>query len=361
MEGEAGDARPARRRLRPALSVLVAVVEPRQAYGRTSEEGQSIEDWHSSSPRRHDLYSASPIAATLIRVSARSFAVSEPEPLGVSPSVHEEATAPPDDQVTVELGSSARAPHDTPASVRVRYFGDYEIESELARGGMGVVFRARQVTLNRLVALKMILAGQLADETDVKRFYTEAEAAANLDHPGIVPIFEVGQHEGQHYFSMGYVEGQSLAQRLAAGPLLPRQAAALLVKVAEAIEYAHSPRRDPPRPQAGAISCSIDGQPARDRLRPGQEAACRQRADRLGSDHGHAQLHAARAGRGGRGASARRPMSMRLGATLYALVTGRPPFQAATAMDTLLQVIGDEPVPPRRLNPALDAISRRSA
>jgi eukaryotic-like serine/threonine-protein kinase len=81
----------------------------------------------------------------------------------------------------------------------------------------------------------MILAGQLANETDVKRFYTEAEAAANLDHPGIVPIFEVGQHEGQHYFSMGFVEGQSLSQRVASGPLPAREAAELIRRVSEAI------------------------------------------------------------------------------------------------------------------------------
>ena len=110
--------------------------------------------------------------------------------------------------------------------IRVRYFGDYEIIREIARGGMGVVFQARQVSLNRVVALKMILAGQLANDAEVRRFHIEAEAAANLDHPGIVPIFEVGQHEGQHYFSMGFVEGESLSQRLAAGPLPPRQAAA---------------------------------------------------------------------------------------------------------------------------------------
>jgi predicted Ser/Thr protein kinase len=128
---------------------------------------------------------------------------------------------------------------DLPVGAVVRYFGDYEIQKELGRGGMGVVYQARQLSLNRPVALKMIKAGILADDADLRRFQNEAEALALLDHAGVVSVYDVGDHEGQKYFSMKLVEGGNLAEQLASFKGNPRSAATLLAESAEAVHHAH--------------------------------------------------------------------------------------------------------------------------
>jgi len=262
--------------------------------------------------------------------------------------VHEEATVPPRDPATVDLGSAEAIEPSASELTRVRYFGDYELLREIARGGMGVVYRARQISLNRPVALKMILAGQLAGDDEVKRFYLEAEAAANLDHPGIVPIYEIGEHDGQHFFSMGFVEGTSLAAKVADGPLPPHEAAELVRQVADAVEYAHA---------KGVIH--------RD-LKPANVLIDAQGRPKV-TDFGLAKKLQADSGLTHTGQVMGTPSYMppeqaegknvgpsadvyALGAILYCLLTGRPPFQAATPMDTLLQVVGQDPVPVRQLN-----------
>ena len=270
-------------------------------------------------------------------------------------SSQEDPTQSPHDQATVNLGPSAPGELEgSPESPRrVRYFGDYEIVRELARGGMGVVFEARQVKLNRRVALKMILAGQLADEDAVRRFYTEAEAAANLDHPGIVPIYEVGQHDGQHFFSMGFVEGQSVAQRLADGPLPPRDAAALLVKVAEAIEYAHRHGVIHRDIKPANILLDGSGNPRVTDFGLAKKLETDSGLTGSGQIMGTPSYMPPEQAGGKRGEIGPAADVYALGATLYCLVTGRPPFQAATVMDTVLQVLSDEPVPLRRLNASI--------
>jgi eukaryotic-like serine/threonine-protein kinase len=270
-----------------------------------------------------------------------------PGPSRPAPSVSKYEPPPiAPDQTGGQTGASGEpSPGD-----RVRYFGDYEIDREIARGGMGVVFRARQISLNRTVALKMILAGQLADENDIKRFYTEAEAAAQLDHPGIVPIFEVGRHEEQHFFSMAFVEGRSLAERLADGPMPPRDSAALLLHVTTAVEYAHSRGVIHRDLKPSNILIGADGNPRVTDFGLAKRVQGDSGLTGSGQIMGTPSYMPPEQAGGRRGEVGTPADVYALGATLYCMVTGRPPFQAATAMDTVLQVLSDEPVPPRRLS-----------
>ena len=237
----------------------------------------------------------------------------------------------------------------------LRRFGDYELLEEIARGGMGVVYKARQVKLNRIVAVKMILAGQLASEEQVRRFYSEAEAAANLDHPGIVPIYEVGQHEGQHYFSMGYVDGVSLAARINRSPLPAREAAGLLKQIAEAVHYAHERgviHRDL-KPQN--VLLTSDGQPKVTDFGLAKTVQSDSGLTASGQVLGTPSYMPPEQAAGKLLELGPRSDVYSLGAILYCLLTGRPPFQAASMIDTLKQVLEREPVAPRQLNPAVDA------
>ena len=235
----------------------------------------------------------------------------------------------------------------------LRYFGDYEVEAEIARGGMGVVYRAKQKSLNRTVAVKMILSGQLASEADVARFRAEAEAAGNLDHPNILPIYEVGEHEGQQYFSMKLVTGGNLSGRVAELVVRPREAAALVARIARAVHFAHQRgilHRDL---KPANVLLDPDGTPyvtdfGLAKRTEGDAGLTRNRGSR-----GHTELHAAGTGRAEKQLSTAADVYS-LGAILYELLTGRPPFRAETVFDTIREVLEKEPDHPRTFNPRAD-------
>ena len=234
-----------------------------------------------------------------------------------------------------------------------RVFGDYELLEELGAGGMGIVWRARQRTLNRFVAIKMIRAGQLARPEDVARFRNEAEAVARLRHPGIVAIHEVGEVDAQHFFSMDLAPGLSLSQLLHDGPLMPRRAATILQRLCLAIQHAHERGVIHRDLKPSNILLDDHDQPHITDFglaRLAENASDLTRTDAIVGSPGYMAPEQA-AGRN-RDVDARTDLHA-LGAILYELLTGRPPYQAGSAMATLKLVVESEPVPPRLLNPIL--------
>ena len=143
------------------------------------------------------------------------------------------------EQIAGPLRAAGDAARPGTRHKRIQYLGDYELLDEIGCGGMGVIFKARQTSLQRMVAVKMVLDDRLPTAEDRQRFRIEAEAAASLEHPNILPIYEVGEYEGQPYFSMKLVEGASLSQRLASGSLPVREAASVMITVAHAVQFAH--------------------------------------------------------------------------------------------------------------------------
>jgi tRNA A-37 threonylcarbamoyl transferase component Bud32 len=232
----------------------------------------------------------------------------------------------------------------------VRYFGDYELLEEIARGGMGVVYKARQVSLARLVALKMLLKGEHASTKDAARFQTEAESAASLDHPNIVPIFEIGSHEGRQYLAMKFIEGQSLA-KVPRGDA--RTEAARLLTIARAVHFAH---------QRGVLH--------RD-LKPGNilvdDAGTHFVADFGLAKRIDAQVSLSETGdvigtprymppeqANGRKDLTTAVDTYALGVILYERLTGRTPYQGQTLLEILRQLREEEPAKPRSIVPTLD-------
>jgi len=232
-----------------------------------------------------------------------------------------------------------------------RQFGDYELIEEIARGGMGVVYRARQVSLDRIVAVKMLAFGQFSSDQFVRRFKSEAEMAAALQHPNIVAIHEIGQHDGQHYFSMDYVEGCDLAEMVRERPMASREAVAHMQVLARAVHYAH--QRGVLHRDLKPSNVLIDGAGS-PRLtdfglakRFEGDALLSTTRQIVGSPN-YMPPEQAEPDRGSVG-----PASdvYSLGALLYHLVTGRAPFVANSLEGAVLAVLNTEPIPPRLLNP----------
>jgi tRNA A-37 threonylcarbamoyl transferase component Bud32 len=234
---------------------------------------------------------------------------------------------------------------------KLGYFGDYELLEEIARGGMGVVYKARQSSLKRIVAVKMIRSGELASEAEVQRFRTEAQAAAQLQHPNIVAIHEIGEYEGRHYFSMDFVEGTNLTQTAGGRPVAPRSAAEWLKAIAEAVQFAHQRgvlHRDL-KPQN--IMLDAAGRPRVTDFGLAKNLAGDSTLTRTGAVMGSPSYMSPEQARGRNDLVGPVSDVYSLGAILYELLTGRPPFYGKTPMDTLSQVVNDDPPRPRSLNP----------
>ncbi len=250
--------------------------------------------------------------------------------------------------------ASAKAGERVPPSPMLMDFGDYELLEQIGRGGQGVVFRARQKSLNRIVALKIIGLGQWATKAHLKRFRLEAEAAARLEHPGIVPIHEVGERDGSCYLSMKFVEGGQLDEVARREPMPIRPAVELIAKVARTVHYAHEHgilHRDI---KPGNILLDAKGEPHLTDFGLARlvesESSVTHTLDVLGTPSYMAPEQSV----GNNAAVSSVTDVYGLGAVLYQLVTGQPPFAGGTTYETIKLLLDTEPRQPRLINPKID-------
>ncbi|HKI38060.1 MAG TPA: serine/threonine-protein kinase [Gemmataceae bacterium] len=226
----------------------------------------------------------------------------------------------------------------------------YEMLGGLGRGGMGVVYKARQVKANRLVALKMILSGGHAAEGERARFRFEAEAIARLNHPNVVQVFEVGEHDGLPFFSLEFCPGGTLEQKLAGTPMLAREAASLVAGLARAVQAAHEQGLVHRDLKPANVLLAANGTPKVTDF--GLVKNLRAETHTVGAIIGTPSYMAPEQAASGKAVGPAAD-TYALGAILFECLTGRPPFKAATHFDTLMQVIGDLPLPPGQLQPKL--------
>lgn len=229
-------------------------------------------------------------------------------------------------------------------------FGGYLVLDRIGSGAMGLVFHARHTRLGRDVALKVIRSGAFATRAEIRRLYREAEAAAKLDHKGIVPIYEVGREGPLHFFSMAYVDGSDLDREVRDSPMSPVKAARLVASVSEAVDYAHGQGVVHRDLKPGNILVDRDGQPRVTDFGLAREFSADERLTIQGEVLGTpGYMPPEQAAGESRNVNAAGDIYS-LGAVLYRIVTGRPPFQAATQLETIQQVLEDAPVAPRLLN-----------
>src|SRR5256884_986755 len=257
----------------------------------------------------------------------------------------------------VQTNDTNAAPHSKKAEHLVEMLGelgDYELVEEVGRGGQGVVFRARQKSLNRTVALKVISLGQWASKAHVKRFRREAEAAASLDHPSIVPIYEVGERDGSCYFSMKFVEGGQLDEVVRRAPMSIRHAAELIAKVARTVHYAHEHgilHRDI---KPGNILLDQKGEPHLTDFGLARLVETESTMTRTLEVIGTPSYMAPEQAVGNNAAVSTVTDVYGLGAVFYQLLTGQPPFAGGTTYETIKLLLDTEPRQPRQVNPKVD-------
>lgn len=248
----------------------------------------------------------------------------------------------------------ARQHQDKEDKPSQRVFGDYEIIQMIAQGGMGIVYKAKQISLNRVVALKMIRSGQLATPAEVQRFQTEATAAAQLDHPNIVPIYEIGECDGHYFYSMKYVEGDNLSTVIGRRPMDLKKAACILSKIARAVHYAHQHgvlHRDL---KPTNILIDKNGEPQLTDFGLAKFLGQKENLTQSNAVMGSANYMSPEQAEGKISEVSVASDVYSLGAILYEMLTGKPPFEGESFVDTLRKVIEKDPIPPSTLNPRVD-------